>query len=48
MSAQTRQCAGRSEKAIRNQLTAVYAKLGVANRARAAAVYVRRMQGKQG
>jgi Bacterial regulatory proteins, luxR family len=39
--AQIGQCAGRSEKAIRNQLTHVYAKLGVANRAEAVAVHMR-------
>lgn len=34
-------CSGRSEKTIRNQLTQVYAKLGVVNRAEAVAVHVR-------
>lgn len=34
-------CAGRSEKTIRNQLTRVYAKLGVVNRSEAVAVYLR-------
>ena len=35
------QCLGRSEKTIRNQLTVVYAKLGVVNRAQAVAVHLR-------
>ena len=35
-------CVGRSEKTIRNRLTRVYAKLGVANRAQAVAVHLRR------
>jgi two-component system, NarL family, nitrate/nitrite response regulator NarL len=39
--AQIGQCAGRSEKTIRNQLTHIYAKLGVANRAEAVAVHMR-------
>ena len=34
-------CTGRSEKTVRNQLTRVYAKLGVANRAEAVAVHMR-------
>ena len=34
-------CIGRSEKTVRNQLTRVYAKLGVANRAEAVAVHMR-------
>lgn len=33
---------GRSEKTVRNQLTKVYAKLGVSNRAGAVALYLRR------
>lgn len=32
---------GRSEKTVRNQLTRIYAKLGVTNRAAAAAVIIR-------
>ena len=39
--AQIGQCLGRSEKTIRNQLTRVYAKLGVSNRAQAVAVHMR-------
>ena len=39
--AQIGQCIGRSEKTVRNQLTRVYAKLGVANRAEAVAVHMR-------
>ena len=35
------QCLGRSEKTVRNQLTRVYAKLGVVNRAEAVAVHMR-------
>lgn len=34
-------CVGRSEKTVRNQLTRVYAKLGVTNRAQAVAVHMR-------
>ena len=34
-------CVGRSEKTVRNQLTRVYDKLGVANRAEAVAVHMR-------
>lgn len=34
-------CVGRSEKTVRNQLTQVYAKLGVTNRAQAVAVHMR-------
>ena len=33
------QCLCRSEKTVRNQLTTVYAKLGVVNRAEAAAMF---------
>ena len=44
--AQIGQCLGRSEKTVRNQLTRVYAKLGVVNRAEAAAVYMRREFGR--
>lgn len=40
-SAQIGQCLGRSEKTIRNQLTRIYAKLHVANRAQAVAVHMR-------
>ena len=36
------QCAGRSEKTVRNQLTALYLKLGAANRAEAVALWLRR------
>jgi DNA-binding CsgD family transcriptional regulator len=39
--AQIGRCSGRSEKTIRNQLTRVYAKLDVVNRAEAVAVYLR-------
>ena len=39
--AQIGQCLGRSEKTVRNQLTRVYAKLGVVNRAEAVAVHMR-------
>ena len=39
--AQIGQCTGRSEKTIRNQLTRVYAKLGVVNRSEAVAVHLR-------
>ena len=39
--AQIGQCLGRSNKTVRNQLTRVYAKLGVANRAEAVAVHMR-------
>ena len=39
--AQIGQCVGRSAKTVRNQLTRVYAKLGVANRAEAVAVHMR-------
>jgi DNA-binding CsgD family transcriptional regulator len=39
-------CAGRSEKTIRNQLSAVYAKLGVVNRAEAVAVHLRTVYGQ--
>jgi DNA-binding CsgD family transcriptional regulator len=46
--AQIGQCAGRSEKTIRNQLTTVYAKLGVANRAEAVAVHLRSVYGREG
>lgn len=35
------QCAGRSEKTVRNQLTALYLKLGAANRAEAVALWLR-------
>ncbi len=35
------QCVGRSEKTVRNQLTKVYAKLGVANRTEAVALVLR-------
>ena len=45
--AQIGQCLGRSEKTVRNQLTRVYAKLGVVNRAEAAAVYMRREFGRR-
>lgn len=41
-------CEGRSEKTIRNQLTLVYAKLGVVNRAEAVAVHLRRTLGPRG
>jgi DNA-binding CsgD family transcriptional regulator len=34
-------CVGRSEKTVRNQLTRVYAKLGVTNRAQAVAMHMR-------
>jgi DNA-binding CsgD family transcriptional regulator len=34
-------CLGRSEKTVRNQLTRVYAKLGVVNRAEAVAAHMR-------
>ena len=36
------QCAARSEKTVRNQLTALYSKLGAANRAEAVALWLRR------
>lgn len=39
--AQIGQCLARSEKTVRNQVTRIYAKLGVANRAEAVAVHVR-------
>lgn len=39
--AQIGQCLGRSEKTIRNRLTRIYTKLGVANRAEAVAVHMR-------
>ena len=39
--AQIGQHLGRSEKTVRNQLTRVYAKLGVVNRAEAVAVHLR-------
>jgi DNA-binding NarL/FixJ family response regulator len=39
--AQIGQCLRRSEKTIRNQLTRIYAKLHVANRAQAVAVHMR-------
>ena len=39
--AQIGQCVARSEKTVRNQLTRVYAKLGVANRVQAVALYLR-------
>jgi two-component system, NarL family, nitrate/nitrite response regulator NarL len=45
--AQIGRCAGRSEKTIRNQLTTVYAKLGVANRAEAVAVHLRRVYARE-
>ena len=45
--AQIGTCSGRSEKTIRNQLTRVYAKLGVVNRAAAVAVYLRSQLGTQ-
>ena len=40
-------CIGRSEKTVRNQLTRVYAKLGVVSRAQAVAVYLRAAFGRQ-
>ena len=43
--AQIGTCSGRNEKTIRNQLTRVYAKLGVVNRAAAVAVYLRSQLG---
>ncbi|MEO8298188.1 MAG: helix-turn-helix transcriptional regulator [Burkholderiales bacterium] len=39
--AQIGQCLHRSEKTVRNQLTRLYAKLHVASRAEAVAVYLR-------
>lgn len=39
--AQIGQCLSRSEKTVRNQLTRLYAKLHVASRAEAVAVYLR-------
>ena len=36
------QCSGRSEKTVRNQLTALYSKLGAANRTEAVALWLRR------
>ena len=42
--AQIAQCVGRSVKTIGNQLTRVYAKLGVVNRAEAVAMYLREWQ----
>lgn len=39
--AQIGQCLGRSSKTVRNQLTRVYTKLGVVNRAEAVAVHMR-------
>ena len=36
------QCAARSEKTVRNQLTALYSKLGAANRAEAVGLWLRR------
>ena len=48
--AQIGQCLGRSSKTVRNQLTRVYAKLGVINRAEAVAVHMRMefRRGRQG
>ena len=46
--AQIGQCLRRSEKTVRNQLTRVYAKLGVANRAEAVAVHMRMEFGRRG
>ena len=40
-------CIGRSEKTVRNQLTRVYAKLGVVNRAQAVAVHLRSEFGRE-
>lgn len=40
--AQIARCANRSDKTVSNQLTRVYAKLGVANRTEAVAVYLMR------
>ena len=37
---------GRSEKTVRNQLTRIYAKLGVANRVEAAARHLRKEYGR--
>ena len=39
--AQIGQCLARSEKTVRNWLTCIYTKLGVANRAEAVAVHMR-------
>ena len=46
--AQIGQQLGRSEKTVRNRLTRVYAKLGVANRAQAVAVHMRMEFGWRG
>lgn len=46
--AQIGQHLGRSEKTVRNRLTRVYAKLGVANRAQAVAVHMRMEFGWRG